>query len=90
MAAKKYSLKILFRRFLFGFCLALIGSWLFSAFKFNYVLEAFSLKGNSEVLLLLDYIFVIIAVFGLLVSLAVLPDLLARINRVDVLGEGRW
>ncbi|MBW2053231.1 MAG: hypothetical protein JRG97_12255 [Deltaproteobacteria bacterium] len=90
MAEKKYSLKKLFRRFIVGISLALLGSWLLSAFKFNYVLEAFSLGESKEVLLLLDYIFLIIALLGLFISLAVLPELMARINRVDILGEKRW
>ncbi len=90
MAAQKHSLKKLFRRFLFGYCFSLLGAWLFSAFKFNYVLEALSLEGNNEVLLLLDYVFIIVALFGLFASLATLPELLSRVKRVDILGEARW
>lgn len=90
MTVKKYSLKTLFRCFLSGVGLALLGSWLLSAFRLSLVLEALSLGEKKEVLLFLDFIFMSLAFFGLFMALAVLFELKARINRIDALGEEQW
>ncbi len=84
------SLKAIFNRFVFGVILAVIGSWALAALRFDPVLEFLLLEEELQTLKTLDYLFLGIAGFGLLISLLILPQLISRIGRVSSLGEQKW
>jgi hypothetical protein len=67
-----------------------IGSWALAALRFDPVLEFLLLEEELQTLKTLDYLFLGIAGFGLLISLLILPQLISRIGRVSSLGEQKW
>ena len=85
--AKKYHLKTLFRRFVFGGFLTFLGSWLLAAFKLTVVQRFLDLPNSPSLSFILDLSALTLAIFGLLTVLIVLPELRTRIDRVDSLGE---
>ncbi len=84
------SLKAVFNRFVFGVILAVIGSWALAALRFDPVLEFLLLEEELQTVKTLDYLFLGITGFGLLISLLTLPQLISRIGRVSSLGEQKW
>lgn len=84
------SLKAIFNRFVFGVILAVIGSWALVSLRLDPVLEFLLLEEGLQTLKTLDYLFLGIAGFGLLISLLIFPQLISRIGRVSSLGEQKW
>lgn len=84
------SLKAIFNRFVFGVILAVIASWALAGLRFDPVLEFLLLEEGLQTLKTLDYLFLGIAGFGLLIALLILPQLISRIGRVSSLGEQKW
>lgn len=84
------SLKAIFNRFVFGVILAVIASWALAALRLDPVLEFLLLEEGLQTLKTLDYLFLGIAGFGLLIALLSLPQLISRIGRVSSLGEQKW
>lgn len=86
----RYSLKVLYRIFLTGFVLTVLGSWIAAAVRFETVTAFLHLDGNPELIYDITLVGVAIAGLGLLAALFSLPQLGARIARIARLDEHKW
>ena len=75
---------------MFGGFLTFLGSWMLAALKLTLVQRFFNLPSQPSLSFILDLSALTLALFGLLTVLVVLPELRARIDRVDALGEKNW
>ena len=87
---KKHSLTGLFRRFVLGALMALIGSWLMAGVRLNLVRDLLSLNRHETVCFIIEFLSLTLALFGLLTLLSVFPELKDRIYRLEALGEREW
>lgn len=87
---KNKNLKSLFKIFFGGMCAAVAGAWLLAAFRLNLVGELLGIQERPELRLFLDFVFLVIAILGLLTAVSVLGELFSRIDRVVSLDEEKW
>ncbi|MDY6851105.1 MAG: hypothetical protein SV487_03380, partial [Thermodesulfobacteriota bacterium] len=73
-----------------GAGLSLLGAWLIAIIRLNMVRAFFSLDLREGVCFFLEMIFFALTLFGLFTAISALPELRARINRIDDLGERDW
>ena len=70
--------------------LSLLGAWLIASIRLNMVRAFFSLNRYEGACFFLEMIFFALTLFGLFTAVSALPELRARINRIDALGERDW
>ncbi|MBF0529298.1 MAG: hypothetical protein HQK55_08510 [Deltaproteobacteria bacterium] len=86
----KIGLLSLYRLLILNAALAISGAWSLAGLRLNVIRDMWPVSQFETAYLVLDFVALLLAVFGLLTWLAIIPEFKKRLKRIEALGEKEW